>query len=121
VGRNAWNARRFGVRLDELPHDFFAQALASDAIRTIQGPENVTIRHAGRTRPRVDRHFDPSRHRRSADPSVLSNQIDDAPAAVALLKMGELQRGTAQSASEEYGQDGAVAQSPKLRDVRRAQ
>ena len=55
---------------------------------------------------------------------MFADQIDDAPPAVALLKMRERERGhfgSPQPAAQEHGQDGAVAQSPDGRNIRRAQ
>ena len=55
---------------------------------------------------------------------MLSDQIDDAPAAVALLDVGERERrhfGSPKSAAEQDGQDGAIAKPAKVRDVGRAQ
>jgi hypothetical protein len=66
----------------------------------------------------------PGRHRRGADRTVLADQIDDAPTAVALLQVSERQRGdlgTPQAAAEKKGENSSVAQSTKCRDMRGAQ
>ena len=82
----------FGVRLDELPYDFLTEAFAYDAIGAIHRSENVTLRYTCGIGPSVDGYFDPGWHRRSADPAVLTNQVDNAPPAIALLHMGESER-----------------------------
>ena len=83
----------FGVRLDALPNDLFAQPIACHPVGAIHGPKNTTIRNARRKRPRADRHFHPRWHRRGADPAVLAHQVHDAPATVPLLEMRESQCG----------------------------
>ena len=55
---------------------------------------------------------------------MLSDEIDDAPTAVALLDMRKCEPchfRTAQSASEKDGEDGTIAKSDGRRDVRLAQ
>jgi hypothetical protein len=55
---------------------------------------------------------------------VLTGQIDDAPAAVALLKVGEGKRShlrAMQAAAQEHGQDSAFAQPADGRNIRRAE
>jgi hypothetical protein len=47
------------------------------------------VRSAG---PRIDRYFHPGRHRSSAYEAVLSYEINNAPAAVALLDVCECER-----------------------------
>jgi hypothetical protein len=55
---------------------------------------------------------------------VLAYQIDDAPAAIALLQVRESERGDLgppQAAAKENGENSSVAQSPECRDIRGAQ
>jgi len=118
------NAGRFGVRLDELPDDLLPETFASNSIRAGYGKENATLGHTRRRCPCVDCNLDPGRHRRRPNSAVLAYQIDDAPTSIALLEVGERQRGhlgTPQPAAQENGQDGAVTQSADRRDIRRAQ
>src|ERR1035437_8563928 len=60
----------------------------------------------------------------SADTPGLAAQIDDAPPAIALLYVPHRKRrhfGSSQTATEQHGDDGAVAQPLCRRDVRRVQ
>ena len=55
---------------------------------------------------------------------MLSDQVDDAPAPVALLEMPERERGhfgPTETAAEKDRQNGAIAQPADCRDVGRAQ
>ena len=55
---------------------------------------------------------------------MLANEVHDAPAAVALLEVGECKRGhlrSPQAAAQEHGQYGAVAQPAERRYIGRAQ
>lgn len=70
------------------------------------------------------RHFAYSDIRRSSNTTVLLNEIDDAPAAVALLDVCEGERrdfGSSQPATQKNCADCAIAQSANRRDVGRAQ
>jgi hypothetical protein len=112
VRRNAGNTDLGGIASEHLPNDLFAQALASNGSPAAHRAENMTDAHVGDRSPRVDRHLHPGRHRRGANPAVFSDNIDNAPATVALLNMCERQRGhfrPPQSAAEEDGEDGAIA------------
>jgi hypothetical protein len=51
---------------------------------------------------------------------VFAYEVNDAPAAVALLEMGKSERGnlgSPKAASEKNGEDSPIAQSPYCRDV----
>jgi hypothetical protein len=103
--RDAGDASRLGVGLDELPDHLFPKAFADYSVGAIHGPKHVTVGDARRKRPRVDSHFNPSRHRRGSDPTMLADQFHDAPTTVALLEMREHQRGNfgpPQAATEEH-------------------
>ena len=79
--------------------------------------------HACWRGPRIDRHLDPSRHRRRADPAVLPDEVHDAPPTIPLLEVYKRERshfGSPQTTAQEHGQDGAIAQSAEGRDIRRA-
>ena len=55
---------------------------------------------------------------------MLADQINDAPAAIALLQVRERERGhlgPSQAAAEKNGENSSVAQSPECRDIRGAQ
>src|SRR5579864_2157643 len=90
--RDAGEAHVFSILLEHLPDDLLTQTFAANSIGTIHGPEDVTIRDAGRSGPRIDRKLHPGRHRRGADASVLSNEIHNAPAAITLLDVPEGER-----------------------------
>src|ERR1700733_14731538 len=74
--------------------------------------------------PSIDRHLDPVRHRHSANTAVLSDEVDDAPAVIALLDVREGQRRhlrTSEPTAEEHSKNGPIAQAPRGGDVRRVQ
>jgi len=48
VRSDSGDARGFGIGLDELPDDFFAEALAGYSVGAIYRAENVTIRDSCR-------------------------------------------------------------------------
>src|ERR1700685_2309936 len=121
---DARDSCRLGVRFDKLPDDLFAQGFPCDPVSPIYRTEDVAFRHASWSCPRIDGHLNPGRHRRSADPTVLADEIDDAPAAIALLQVRERERGhlgAPQAAAEKNGENSSVPPSPEPRDIRRAQ
>ena len=84
----------------------------------------MPLGHARHHRPRIDRVLHPRRHRDRPHAPVLADQIDDAPAVVALLDVLHRQVrqfGPAQSAPEQRGEHGPVAQSLLRAHVRRVQ
>src|SRR5260370_25644355 len=86
--------------------------------------ENATLRHTRRSDPCVDGHFYRRWHRRGSDASVLTNEVHDAPAPVALLEVIERKRGYLRppnATAQEHSQDRAVTQSADSRDIRSAQ
>lgn len=110
----------FSVALNKLPDDLFTQTIAGDAVGAIHRPENVTLRQICGNGPRIDGYFDPGWHWRGADASMLTDQIDDAPAAVALLEVGERERGhfgSSQAAAQQHGEDGSVTQPAEGRSI----
>src|ERR1700727_2223616 len=114
MGRDTGDSRCIGVGLDELPDDLFAQTCASDSVSAIYRTKDVTLRQARRKHPRINGHLYPGRHRRGADPTMLADQINDAPAAIALLQVRESERGhlrAPQATAEKNGEDSSVAQS----------
>jgi hypothetical protein len=84
-------SRRIGF--DKLPDDLLAQRFACDAASAVYRTEDVSFRRPGWRCPRIDGHLHPGRHWRGADPSVFADQINDAPAAIALLQVRESERG----------------------------
>jgi hypothetical protein len=121
---NSGNTGGLGMGLQELPNDFLGQRFALRNVGTVHGTKDAPVRYGRRRGPRVDRNFHPGWHRDGAHPSVFPDQIDDAPAAIALLKMREGQvRGfrPTEAAPEKDCQDGAVAQPLKRSDVWRVQ
>jgi len=124
VGRDTRYTCCLGVVLYELPDDLFAQHFACDSVSAINWTEDVTFRHTGRRCPSIDGHLNPGRHRNGADATVLADQVNDAPTAIALLQVreGECSHlGAPQTAAEKNREDSFVAQSPACRDVRGAQ
>jgi len=90
--RNSWDTGLGRIPLEHLPHDLLSHALAGDAAAAIQRAEYAPGRDTRRQRPRVDRNFHPHGYRRGANAPVLPHQIDDAPAAIALLDMRKRER-----------------------------
>jgi hypothetical protein len=73
-----------GKALGESSADvLFVDPFANESILEFAAlaPENVTIRHFCGERPCIDRNLDPRRHRRGADDTVLTDQINDVSAA----------------------------------------
>ena len=75
------------VPSQQLPDDLLAQVLAGKRARAIHRLEGVAIGEAGGRCPRIYRDSHPRGHRRGSDATMLSDEIDDAPASVALLRM----------------------------------
>jgi hypothetical protein len=124
VGRNAGNANLDRIPPEHLPDDFLAEALARNGAAASHWPENMSGGDARRRSPCIDRHLHPRRHRRGADAPVFSDEIDDAPPAIALLDVCKCERGhfrTAQSAAKEDGENGAIPQPGDSREIWRAQ
>ena len=72
----------------------------------------MAIRYA-RYRPSIDRDLHPNRQRHGANASMLSHQVDNIPATIALLNMRESKRcyfGPPKTAAEKDRYDGAIAQ-----------
>jgi hypothetical protein len=124
MGGDTGDSRCLGVGFDKLPDDLLAQHFACDSASAIYRTEDVTLRHAGWRCPRIDRRLSPARHRSGADATVLADQINDAPTAIALLQVRESERcdlGASQAAAEENSEDSSVAQPPECRYIRGAQ
>ena len=113
MGCKTRNADRFGIRFHYLPDNFFAHDFTEQLICAIHRPEYVPRTQPGRSGPCINRNFDPRWHRRRTHPAVFADQVNDAPAAIALLKVSKRERGNlgpAETAAEEDSQNGAVAQ-----------
>src|SRR6266404_2182059 len=124
VGCDAGNANCRGILPEHLPDDLLAQAFACYAARAVHRAEYVTINDSSARRPCVNRHFHPRRHRRGPNPTVLSDEVNDAPPSVTLLDMSERERRhlrSSQPAAEEDGKNGTIAQPANRRDVGRAE
>src|SRR5580704_15547863 len=124
MGGDARDSRGVGVGLDKLPDDFLAQGFACNTASAIYRTEDITFHYAGWRCPRIDGHLHPGWHRRGSDPTMLPDQINDAPAAIALLQVRERERGhlgAPQAAAEKNGENSSVAQSSERRGIRGAQ
>jgi hypothetical protein len=91
MGGYAGNAGGHSIWLDELPDDFLGKHFTLRRVGPVDGPEDAPISYRCRRSPRVDCNFHPGRHRHSADPTMLADQIHDAPPAITLLKMRKRQ------------------------------
>ena len=89
VRRNIGNVNLGGVLLKHLPDDLLTQAVACNAATAVHGPENMAVGSILRRGPRVDCHLHPRWHWRGSNASVFPNQIDNAPAPIALLEVCE--------------------------------
>jgi len=110
--RDARNANLGCIPPERLPDDLFAEALAGDGASAIHRAENMTGGDSRRRSPRVNRHFHQVWHRRRSDAPMLSDEIDDAPAPVALLDARRRERRhfrASQPAPEKNRKDGTVA------------
>src|SRR5579862_192727 len=92
MGRDAGNADVRRVLLKHLPHHFLAQVIAGQSVSAVHGAEYVALSYAGGGRPGIDCDLHPRRHRCGTDAAMFTDEIDDAPAAVPLLDMGERDR-----------------------------
>ena len=113
VWRDAGDTHFGRVLPEHLPDDLLAQTFAGKGARAVHGPEHVASGNAGRRSPCVDRHFHPGRHRRRPNAAVLSDKIDDTPAAVALLNVRERERRhfrSPEAAAEKNGKNRAIPQ-----------
>jgi hypothetical protein len=75
-------------------------------------PEQSSFANSYGGRPLIDRHFRPSRDRHGADPLSLPDEVDDNPASLPLLKMGDLDRNNLfppQSDADEQSKQSAIA------------
>jgi|SRR5579871_1822362 len=101
--RNSGHADRLGVLSKHLPDDLLSETIAGDVLATSHWAEYVSVGNSSGRGPRVDRDLHPIRHRRRTNPPVLSDEIDNAPATVALLNVCDCEGrdfGPAQSATE---------------------
>ena len=89
----------------------YAQAFVPSSVGSVHRPEHMAIRHLSDRRPGINRHLHPSWHRGGADTTVLAYEVDDAPAAIALLDVGESERchlGSSQSATKKDGKNSVL-------------
>jgi hypothetical protein len=112
------------VRLEQLPNDLLAQAVALGLAGAVYGSEYVSVNDPGGGSPCVGRHLYPRRHRNRPHAAMLPNEVHDAPPAIALLDVayGEGSHlGPPQAAAQEHRQDRAVTQALGRRGVRSVQ
>src|SRR6185369_3459296 len=124
VWRDSGDTSRRGVWPEQLPDDLLAHRVTDDAVAAVNRAEYETDENACLRRPGVNRHFRPCRHWDRADAVVFADEVDDAPTPIPLLNVLEVERGylrSAQSASEEDGEDRAVSQPFIGRGIRRVQ
>jgi len=118
------NARYLGILPKHLPDYFLAQSFTSHLLLAVHGPKNVAVYDPRRVRPSINRYLHPDWYGRRADPAVLSNEIHDAPAAIALLYMCECERrnlGPSEATAEQNRQHGSIPQSLYRGDIRSTQ
>jgi hypothetical protein len=82
---DARNTNCLSIPPEHLPYDLLSQAFAQRA-------KQVGVHQAGREGPRVNRNLRQGGHRDRADASMLTNEVDDAPAVIALPDMCESER-----------------------------
>ena len=115
---------------EQLPGHLFGQEVVLHLTTAVDRSEHVAIFYGSGTGPvwsgtgpGIDCNLDPGRHRNRAHAAVLSNEVHDAPASIVLLYVRHGKRrdlGSSQTATEQHGDDGTVAQ-PLRRWVRRVQ
>src|SRR5260370_32451869 len=99
------------IGLEHLPDDLLGHIPALYLVASIHRAEHAPVHQTGCGSPGVDGDFHPSRHRHGAHAVVLADEIDYAPATVALLNVCEGKRGhlrSSEAAAEEDGQNGAI-------------
>jgi len=102
-----------GIPLEHLPDDFLGHGVTLNLVATVHRSEYSAVRQTGCGGPSIDRHLHPRRHRHSSDAAVLANEVDNAPAAIALLDVRERQSrdlGTPEPAAEQDGEDCTITQ-----------
>ena len=98
-----------------------AQPLAGDHIALVDAAEDRTGGNAGRSPPALDRRLRPRRHGHGPHAPFLADQVDHAPAPVALLDVLERQPDgfvAPQPAADQHRQDRAVPFSLVGRRIR---
>jgi hypothetical protein len=121
MGRDSRNASRGCVTLEQLPDHLLAEADGLRLTATVHRPEYITISDAGDGCPRILRNLHPGWHRDGAHTAMLSDEVHNAPPAIALLDVAHCERshlGTPQPAAQEHRQDRAVAQPLGSGDIR---
>jgi len=93
MGSDTRDSRCVGVGFNKLPNDLFAQHFACDSVSAIYRTEDITFRYAGWRCPRIDGHLNPGRQRSGADATVFADQVNDTPAPISLLDVGEIESG----------------------------
>jgi hypothetical protein len=83
--RDARDSGSLSVWPEHLPDHLFGKRLALHLVGSIDRPEHVSRGHGGRAGPGINGHLHPDWHRHSPDAPVLSEEIHDAPTAIALL------------------------------------
>jgi hypothetical protein len=102
-----------------MPHRLRRDPLTPNAVISIDAPENDSFIDAGGSDPIVKRGFHPGRNRDSSDVFPLADQVGDDPVLFPDLKVFKFQSdefSPPQTASEQYGQHGAVALGAKRFD-----
>jgi hypothetical protein len=87
-------------------------AYRRSSARAVHRAEYVTGGQSDRRCPGIHRNFHPPRHWRGTNASVLADEVNNAPAAVALLHVRERERRdlrSPQAAAKEDSQDRAIA------------
>src|SRR5262249_5288420 len=87
VWRDPRNAGCGGIAPEQLPDDLLVQSGGLHFAAPLHNTENVSVGDARRRGPSINRDLNPGRHRHRPDPTMLPDQIDDAPAPVPLLNV----------------------------------
>jgi len=97
---------------DDIPEYLRRHPVTPDPARLVDRTKDRAVCDAGSRRPRVDRRFNPRRHRNSADVSTFADEIRNDPVLLALLERLELegqQLTPAQAAADQHGEHGMIA------------
>ena len=87
------------------------ERVAGDLAVAVERAQDPPLGDAGRGAPEVDRLLDPGRDGDGAQAAVLAAEVDDHPAAVALLDVLDRQRhglAAAQPAADQQGEERAI-------------
>ncbi len=86
-----FNGCFFGAVLYDMPHRLLRYTASPGYTRPANTPKHATFAHASRHKPGIKGGFDPVRNGRRPDMPTFAHQINDGPAILLPLKIGDVQ------------------------------